>query len=320
MELDDEAPRPRRRWLGLLVRLALFALLAGLLWRLFARIDGERLRDVLAGADWRLVALGAAINLVVTCGIRIVRFHRLLGELPRAHGGPGASLGETARLLYAGWAANAVLPARAGEALRGVELYRRHGYPLASLVAVMVLEKVFEVAGLALFAVVALVLADPPGLTVHPLRTMAVVGAGALALTLLAPRLALRWPRLSTLRLGLELAWRPRVWMPAFALTLLFQLTDMLNMWLCLNAVGIDVPVTTCAVLMICVDMSLALPLAPGNVGVLEGASVLVLAAYGAPESDALGYALLYHLGQLIPAGLAGLGAFGLDLWLRRRR
>jgi hypothetical protein len=342
------------------LRLGLVGAVALLLMRLLGGVDARAVLDTLGGAAWPLVAVGALGNLVGTCGAAILRFHTLLGPLP--HRGPAISLAATARLLYAAFAANLVLPARAGEALRTALLVQRHGYPLVGLVAVQLVEKVVELVVFGALAAGVLGVAalggarHPPGFTAG-LVGLVVAGAGVLVVALFAARRArarrgedgqLAWPSPTEARhaeaegavapasfgarvvakarrawtelgLGVGVGLKPAIGARVLVFTALATAFDVANLGLCLAGVGIAVPLSTLLLVFLAVNVSLIVPIAPGNLGVLEGAIVLVLAQSGVAEGTALGGALLYHAGQMLPVGLAGLCAFGLDLGARRR-
>ncbi len=91
--------------------------------------------DQLAAADLRLIAAAIALNVVVI-GLWVIRSNQLLD----AH---GRRLGSWPMALLVTFAntASTITPASAGEAVRVVLLERRHGIPLATGTAVILVER-----------------------------------------------------------------------------------------------------------------------------------------------------------------------------------
>jgi uncharacterized membrane protein YbhN (UPF0104 family) len=84
---------------------------------------------------------------------------------------------------------------------------------------------------------------------------------------------------------------------------------------LSLAAVGIRVPVGAWFLVLLTVNLAVAVPSTPGQVGVHEAAAILALGALRVGVSEALVFALLYHAAHVLP--LAGLGLLGLRRGVR---
>jgi uncharacterized protein (TIRG00374 family) len=78
---------------------------------------------------------------------------------------------------------------------------------------------------------------------------------------------------------------------------------------LCLHAVGLVIPVPTWFLVFLAINLLIAAPSTPGQVGVLEAGAVLILRALGQSENAALAFGALYHLVHLLPETLLGVFA-----------
>ncbi len=294
-----EAPRSHAS-----LRVAGWLVLAALVALALRRIDLGDLRETLRGASLWPVALAVLCNVVANTSARARRWQALLVPLPHRQ---RAGFFDLARLVYAGYAASNLLPARAGEAVRVVELHRRRGYPLSGLVAVQLAEKFVEALSLGL-------LCGAAALTAGPGRTpLAVAGGLALCGFVLLLALPRRVPLLEPLTgvrrflHALRTVHARRSWLRSLGWSLLSDTTDLLLVGLCLRAVGIDVPPSAWALVLMSVNLDILLPSTPGQVGVLEAGGVVALAAAGVAPAPALAFALLYHCVHFVPSTALGL-------------
>src|SRR4051812_35647963 len=178
------APEPRRFPFAKVLVFCGVVVLGALLAQ---RLDWDRVLDALRGADWRLVAFAAFLNLTVNTAARVGRWSSLLDALPRT--GAGARFGELSALYLASQAASNLLPARAGEALRVVQLHRRHGYTVSGLITVQLVETIVAAVTLGFLALLVTPLPATPTSLRAALVTFAVLGpGGALGLLWLAGR------------------------------------------------------------------------------------------------------------------------------------
>ena len=334
--LEDGAPaspprgqrRVALRWGGLfLVSVALFYLL-------FRKLDLSEFLGALRTADWRLIALSAALSLGLCNGAAIARLWILLRELPHTRG--ALTFYELTSLHFASSAAHNLLPAPAGEVMRTVQLYRLHGYTVGVLVAAQLVEKILEALGLGLETLACAAFAVVPKVLGYSLYAFALLGtAGAGLILFIAWRWELAHPigtevpseilpsraelgRLGWLRVvlggficklgeGLRLLRRGRVLGWAFFFSTVADLVNALTVGLCLYAVGISLPVPSWFLLMLVARAAGLLPTTPGQFGVLEAGLVLALSALGVDRGRALAFSLLYHTAHFAPVTLAGL-------------
>ncbi|MFO0577892.1 MAG: lysylphosphatidylglycerol synthase transmembrane domain-containing protein [Polyangia bacterium] len=341
---EDEALLPataspggkRRRWLRTLVALAATA---GLFVLMLQKVDLAQFLATLRQAQWQLVAAVALLSLIGCHSLAILRLWTLLRVLPRGvpstppAPGEHRGLGDVTSIYLATTAAHNLLPSFAGDALRTVQLHRRHGYPLGTLIAAQLVERVLEALGLSLVTL-GVVLALPlPSSLARPLGMFAVLGVGgALLLLLLARRHRPGAPATATASSALEdspALWarllrqlrhfvaqlaegvyhlrRPTTWGGALLWSVAGDAINTLTVGLCLWSVGVSLPVSGWFLVMLAGRASGLLPTTPGQFGVMEGAMVLALGFLGVAATQALPFALLFHVAHFVPVTVVGL-------------
>ncbi|MBM4410493.1 MAG: flippase-like domain-containing protein [Chloroflexi bacterium] len=304
--------RHARTWIGLGVSALCIALL-------LIRVDRHELLDALREVrpGWLIPAL---ILLAAALWVRAARWAVILRPVRAVRTTDAASL------LVIGYAANNVLPARAGEVVRSVLFQRRHGGSALTALATIVVERVFDGAVLAVF--LAAVIAD--GTTSGPLRALALV-AGAGFTGLLVGLAALSaWPRgvwrlidrvlrIAPGRLharldalaakfldGLVLVRGLRTWTLVLALTATSWALEAACYWAVGEAFGMGL--SAWAYLGICAaaNLAIAAPSTSGGIGPYEFFAREVAVALGVAGALATAYALVLHAVVLVPVALAG--------------
>jgi uncharacterized protein (TIRG00374 family) len=103
-------------------------------------------------------------------------------------------------------------------------------------------------------------------------------------------------------------------WRVALAISwsILAYVVDAVEIWLVLRALGIVVPWATPALVLLGANLAIAVPSTPGQLGALEAGVVAVLAIVHVPPEQALAFALVYHVMQLLPIVLVGLSGLRL--------
>ena len=66
-------------------------------------------------------------------------------------------------------------------------------------------------------------------------------------------------------------------------------------------AFHLDMPIVAGILVTVAINMSLVLPSSPAALGVFEAATIVALRAFDIPQADALSYALVLHLLNLVP-------------------
>jgi uncharacterized membrane protein YbhN (UPF0104 family) len=264
----------------------------------------------------------------------------------RVAGDTGPGFRELTSLLLASYATSNLLPARAGEALRTVQPNRRHGYPIGAMVASQLVEKLVEALSMAALAFPIVLWAHPSPALAVPLELFAAVTAGGVVAVLVVSRRAPHpdddrsaryarvaaaeaepgappsaggrlerlvrrwWAELGRFLRRLAQAVRrmsaPRVWAASLLWSAASDLADVAAIGLCAHAVGIHVGVAGWFVVFLAVNIAIAVPSTPGQVGVFEAGAVLALGTLGVGQNEALAFAILYHAANAIPITLVG--------------
>jgi glycosyltransferase 2 family protein len=286
------------------MRAAAWAVAAALAVVAAQRVDLAGLGATLRGATWTLVGAAVLCNLTSNTLARVRRWAALLAPIPHRQ---RASFLDLTRLFYASVALNNLLPARAGEAIRVVQLHRHRGYPPGALIAAQLAEKAIEAVSLGL---VCGALALLPGANRTPLLIAGGLATAAVtALSLIRGREpAAAGKFLQALRtLHAE-----RSWIRSLGWALLADANDLLLVALCLRALGIDAPPSVWALVLLGINFAILLPSTPGQIGVLEAGAVLALSSAGIPAAPAAAFAVVYHAVHLVPSTALGLIAISL--------
>jgi uncharacterized protein (TIRG00374 family) len=295
--------------LGLVVSVGL---LVYFFWDVDLRVVGGRLRETL----WGYLALSVALNFL-SLWARARRWRYLFA--------PGARSGHLFRALLVGYMGNNLLPLRAGEIVR-IYVASRHGPRFWTTFATVVVERVLD--GLALGLLVGgvlLVVAVPGELRWSILLFLAVDLVGILVLVLIAAA-----PNAS--RALIETLFHRVGWLERRMLTMLGTMTEglrglraprhvipitlysvgiwfflALSVWTALHAAHLDLPLAAAWTVLAFLGLGVSLPSSPGFVGVIQAATVLALALFAVPRTEALSFSLLLHASQFFPVTALGL-------------
>ena len=242
--------------------------------------------------------------------------------------------------LLVGYFFNNILPARAGEAARVIALHKRAATPKAEIVGTVVVERLFDV-----LALLIVLFASYPWLPeISWLRAAAIFGAGVVAVLLALVFVVVRYDAravhwlLSPLRRlqregvaerveaaavnatrGLVGLRSPQIALRGMALTIASWATLGVSFAILTNAFALDVPLAAGMLVTVAINLSLILPSSPAALGVFEAATVIALRAFDVPHAEALSYALVLHLLNLVPFLVIGAVLLG-PAALRRNR
>jgi uncharacterized protein (TIRG00374 family) len=282
-------------------------------------------REALAASDLRWL-VPASVALAFALWLRVVRWWALFDSSSRP---PLRAVGHAA---FVGYFFNNILPARAGEAARVIALHGKARTPRAETIGTIVIERVFD-----LLALLILLFACYPLLPeISWLKAAALLGivlvAGLVVLVVVLVRYderAVRW-LLSPLRRrpgagaaervetavvnatrGLVALREPRIALRGMALTLASWVVLGFSFWILTAAFDLDVPVVAGMLVVVAINLSLVLPSSPAALGVFEAATVVALRAFDVPRAEALSFALVLHLLNLVPFLVIGAALLG---------
>ncbi len=206
------------------------------------------------------------------------------------------------RFMLATSATTALVPGRAGDFVRAYLLKRDENVAVASTAAVTAVEKTVEV--LAMFLVmlpVPLLLPHLPSWVGKSLVLTAVIASGLLlAIAILATRT--RPPRwFASFSVGLEILRRPALLGRALLAPIGSWLMDLACLLAVMHAVGVDAPAASGLLVILAVNLAIAIPAVPGNLGTVELGAVAGLQPFGVSVELGLAVGILYHLAQVLP-------------------
>lgn len=286
---------PRMRWP---LRAAAWLIAAVLVVVAVRRIDFAALGSALRGTAWGWVVLATVCAVVGNTLAQTRRWQALLEPIPHRQ---RASFFDLARVSLASGAVSNLLPARAGEALRVIELKRRRGYPAGPLIAAQLAEKGIQAISLGLLLGICALL---PGAWAPPLALAGALALAAVALLAVLPR---RAPGVAGRFLdALRALHAERSWVRSLLWSMVSDGVDLLLVGLCLRALGIDVNPGIWAMILLSINLALLLPSTPGHFGVLEAGAVVALTTAGVAAAPALAFALVYHAVHLVPGTILG--------------
>ena len=289
--------------LALFVRLVVIAAVAACLWWFVREIDWHQLGSALGHAKLWPIALAALLNFVCLWG-KAACWRIMLA--PRFH----VPIARLFRYTIAAFAGSVIAPARAGEVLRLWTLKRRDNVPVADSAAVAVAEKLLDgVSMLILVAPVPLLLPDLPAYVSTTIQIVAAVAVAAFVVLYIAVGRvradASSW--LARFFAGMHVVRSPR--RLALSLTTLIGvwLVDVLMVVLVLYAVDVRLPFAAALFVLFAINLTIALPSTPAGVGAFEVGAIAAMDVLGVPRTQALAFALLYHVLQVLPLVIVGL-------------
>jgi len=310
-------------WLGIVISV-IFVFLA------FRNVQWVELVTALKGMQWSILFLAMVLcffNLL----IRGIRWQILLAPLGLF------AVRDAFVYLNIGYMANNLLPFRLGEIIRAVLLGQKKAINTSAVLATIVLERLLDMLSLSALTLI-LMLAMPiaplmkqTALVFGGMSFLGVAGlwwvAGHLSAAGMeklqtspesnyaahlgrakltrALQIAISAGRLFTK--GLAAVRSPRQAAAAVTYSILAWGLAMGFTWLVLEACSLHLPWTATLMVVVMVNLGVAIPSAPGFVGVMHFLAVLALSPWAADEAAALGFSVIYHaLPFLITVALGG--------------
>ena len=300
-------------------------------------IDWRQLWEVYRGASYSYL-VPALVLLVLISWARAYRWRLLMypnQQLP---------LSRLFAIVNIGYLFNNIMPAKAGELVRGYLVGRMVPGGIAQVLSTLLVERLLDVLTLVLLLIGLIPFVALPGwATKAGLLFGSVSVSGAIVLVVLAKfgdrgvdwawRLMQRLPlvghpkakaALQNLLIGFRVLTVGRL-LPGIVLwSLLIWLGYALFNYILIAAFGMTyLPPFAAAVVLCATGFSMVVPSSPGAFGPFEGAAVLALGIYGVGDSQAFGYAFGLHAFTniaLILLGLWGLRGESLTFSGIRRR
>lgn len=305
------------------------ALAAGLLALFLRHVDLGRVASGIGHARplWLIVSLATTF---INLAIRSLRWQYLLEPLGRA------SFANSFRATSVGFAANAVLPARAGEIIRPYFIARYEQLSATGAFATIIVERVLDTITVLILLASFVLLFGSTVAQANPSAFAAVKWAGTTAGVLAVAALALlvvlaghparlgqalaRIEQVAPRALaglvariaekfatGLGVVRRPGRLLVALAWSFPLWGSIAVGIWAMTMAFDFFVPFTGSFLLLALLVIGVAVPTPGGVGGFHEAFRIGATVFYGAPETAAVGAALVLHLFSILPALVFGL-------------
>jgi len=307
---------------------AIFISLVGIWW-FIDDVPWANLSETLLDLNLGWVVLSAVV-LLGEFWIRALRWSVLLRPL-----GTQARFVDLVAATVIGAGVNTMLPLRAGEIAKPIVATRRTGYPLSSVIATNVMERVFDLLGLVsiLLLMVILLPEAPEDELVQNLRFYGMLlGIGAMAglvffIVLAAQRDRFRAPLVTILRrlmgpasapilglfdgfvAGLSSSRDPRCLIQAALLSVLMWVNGAGAIYLLFLAFDIELSFAHACFTGVAIAMTVAIPQAPGFIGVFHVAMVKTMILWGVGAAKAAGFAIVFWAVSFVPVTLIALVA-----------
>jgi hypothetical protein len=306
-------------------------------------ISGAALAWFLSGVEWSPLArslgsvrmgwvLLAALMLLLEFVLRSVRWAVLLRPL-----GTAARVSDLFAAQVIGAAANTLLPFRAGEVAKPLVAARRTGHGLVAVVATAVMERVYDLLGLvSVLLIMVLVLPEDPSTTGEGAQLVANLklygGAfGVVALVCMAVFFALATQKRAARHLfaalvriapgpverfflhlfdgfveGLGNARDPKGLAQAGFLSVAMWLNGAVAIQFLFFAFDMDLPFGAACFTAVAIALTVAVPQAPGYLGVFHVAMEKTMLLWGQEAAVAQGFAIVFWAVSFLPVTLVG--------------
>ncbi|MGH7523760.1 MAG: lysylphosphatidylglycerol synthase transmembrane domain-containing protein [Gemmatimonadales bacterium] len=299
---------------------------AALVWWAFHKVPFGEFWSTIRTAN-AATMFAAVVVATIPFVLRVPRWRLLL----RHDDGTPIATSALWHAIAIGFAANNVLPLRAGEILRVGAVSRLGQVPFAAALSSVAVERVLDALTVAGLMGVGLVAGTLPSTAAAGMPAIAVVAqrTGILCLALLLAAIAAAWQRELALRLferllprgpisaglvqfadrllsGISALRDPRRAVPIVAWSLVIWLINGTAFYVGFLAFHFTVPFTGALVLQGALMIGIAVPSTPGYAFVFEAAIVAALALFGIATGPAFAFAATYHLTTFVPITTLG--------------
>jgi uncharacterized protein (TIRG00374 family) len=299
-----------------------------LLWYALKGIDFSQVVRALRGSDLVLWALCTVASQLIF-PLRARRWRAILDPVA-----PNLPFAPLWRATAIGMMANNVLPARAGELVRVYVLQReRRDVPWSAALASLAVDRVFDALCVVILLVVAMLdPAFPAGFAIAgtPVRSTAAFMALFVAVAIGGLFAVATWPHaveslavrvggavlprfkhrigalVHSFAAGFTVIREPSRFLAVFAWAMVHWLVNALAFWFGFRALGIVAPFTAALFVQGIIVIGVSVPSSPGFVGVFETMAKLALPVYGVSESQAVTWAIGFHVLSYIPITVIG--------------
>ncbi|NLB71696.1 MAG: flippase-like domain-containing protein [Chloroflexi bacterium] len=307
-------------WLGLIIS-------AVFLWLAFRKVDFALVWEQLTSANLAFVALGIGFYFIALF-VRTWRWRVLLSPMK------SVPIQKLFSILSAGYMANNIYPARAGDLLRAVLLRKNENVPISASLATIIVEHLFD--GIAILALVLLNLGQltsfaPNSQWVDIIETSAfwvglvfglilLVFIGMVFLPEKMNKVSewvikhlvpgkLREPLSGIIHKfadGLQVLHSPVQSLLVMFQSVLIWVVEAGLYWGVMRAMRLDLTYQSLLLIVGIVNLVLLVPAAPGGLGTFDAATKSMMEVFGVNPENALSYALLLRAALWLPVTVVG--------------
>lgn len=293
--------------------------IAALVW-VFYDIEWTVFLQQVQRLSWRWVLLIIGVDALSFC-VQGLRWQILLRPLGRL------SALKATQAIYVGLFSSEVLPLRAGEIIRGLLVGRWLERRFREVVPSMALERLFDGIWFSGAMILTALLIDvPPQIRfgTNVMLGISAVGMGVFVWVVRRTHVAEQMPEpeaaetsflkrmnfaLYEVRLGLKQIGTGGHFWSAFGVSGLLHLVQAIAFLAVLEACAIDLPLLPMIAVFLVVQLGIAIPNAPANVGTFQLFTVLALTFFGLEKSTAAAFSLVAFTILTIPVLLIGVAA-----------
>ncbi|MEL6387922.1 MAG: lysylphosphatidylglycerol synthase transmembrane domain-containing protein [Pseudomonadota bacterium] len=289
----------------------------GIMAWILSRADLGAVFAVMGGADPRLLALALAMQIVGGALITL-RWRALLAVKHVAPGFAYLFQSTVSSFFFRQFLPTVV----GGDTIRGYDAWRAGADPGFAVFS-LVVDRLFGLMALVLFALLAGVALDRIAVSLPGLQLWSVVALTALLILLAIVAVPRRIPtprwtptKLTQLIAAMQVfSTAPLVLLRCFILSVVLQINVVTFYWVIAQSLGLTVPYTAFFAIVPVAIFAMMAPISINGIGVREAVFILLLGLWGIEKSHALAFAWL-EFGLVLTTGLVGGAVYA----LRRER
>lgn len=210
------------------------------------------------------------------------------------------------KVLVIGFMANNVLPARLGDILRIYLMGKDAVVSKITATTTLIADRAIEVVSFLILAAGLVLFADVPEWIKTGLIITLFITMTAYTLLLIYSAKEVERPFFKKLQDGIQSLRQPKYVTLGIIASLLSWILQAFLIYMTQLAFGVVLPVWGTFLVLVAVNLAIALPSAPSNIGTFEFACILAYTYLGVDKSLGLLIGITYHLLQVVPVTLAG--------------
>ncbi|MDR1102098.1 MAG: flippase-like domain-containing protein [Clostridiales bacterium] len=289
--------------LGIIISLAL-------LYFLFRGVDWHELWAAFKNARYSIVIIAILVNLFGFY-FRTLRFCEII-----RHIAPNASVKRVFPSIAAGYAANNLLPLRAGEFVRAYHAGKQLNHDKAALFSCVVVERIVDVATLAVILCVTMLFYKMEA-WIGKVAVFLIIGLifGIFILYMIVrhwdkcerfvPKVARKFAR--SLADGFRAIKSAGQMLKVVGISMIIWTVEATTIFFVAMSFGLNYSILGSVFVMLLINLIIIIPAAPGNFGTLETAAKAGFMAFAVPDGQATAVTLLLHGVQFLPITAVGL-------------